>query len=113
MGGIGEGKRVVLASAIFVTAVAGSLWVGRMSLTAPQRIAVAQAAGADDEIYTGTILITPPRGDDCWQRYLDNLTGQIWDHGMVSCDAAALRSAGVRPSVSPRLEAISKSFRGQ
>ena len=111
MAGFGEGKRVVLASAIFVAAVAGSLWVGRMSMMAPQRVA-AVSATSDDDIYTGSILITPQRGDDCWQRYLDNLTGKIWDHGTVSCDAAALRSASVRPSVSPRLEAIAKAFRG-
>ncbi len=111
MAGFGEGRRVVLATAIFAAAVAGSLWAGRMSMMAPQREAVLSAT-ADDDIYTGSIVITPPRGDDCWQRYLDNLTGRIWDHGTVSCDAAALCSANIRPSVSPRLEAIAKAFRG-
>lgn len=113
MAGVVQGKQVVIASLVFAATLSASLWAGRQTLTLPQqRAAVAQAAD-DDDIYTGTILITPPRGDDCWQRYLDNHTGQIWDHGTVSCDAAALRSVTTRPSNSPRLEAIAKGFRGQ
>src|SRR5665647_954311 len=42
----------------------------------------------NDKIYTGSIIIVPPRGDRCWERMLDNRTGAMWDKGVVNCDEA-------------------------
>ena len=67
----------------------------------------------DDDIRTGSILITPPRGDLCQHNLFDNLTGQIWSLGSVSCEDALIRSNEKHPSFPERLQAISGAFRAQ
>jgi hypothetical protein len=65
----------------------------------------------DDDIRTGSILITPPRGDQCRHNLFDNLTGQVWFLGFVSCEAALIRSNEKHPSFPERLQTISSAFR--
>jgi len=49
-------------------------------------VAIVPIAGGD--AYTGSIFFVPSRGDSCWQRMLDNRTGDMWDKGYVDCDTA-------------------------
>ncbi|HMF20946.1 MAG TPA: hypothetical protein VKG24_02300 [Pseudolabrys sp.] len=64
------------------------------------------------ESYSGAIIIVPTRGDYCWQRMLDNRTGQMWDKGYVNCDEAVSRAEKeARSGMSTlRINAIGKAF---
>ena len=69
-----------------------------------------------DEIYTGSIIVVPPRGDQCWQIMLDNRTGRMWENGYVDCYLAVSQLAenkrnGAISSI--RIQSISDAFRGQ
>ncbi|MBI4275574.1 MAG: hypothetical protein HY659_12835 [Rhizobiales bacterium] len=41
---------------------------------------------------TGSILFVPPRGNDCRQKMIDNVTGLTWDVGLVDCDKAVAQA---------------------
>ncbi len=65
------------------------------------------------QLRSGSIIVAPMEGDQCWQRTLDNRTGQMWDNGYVSCEKT-LTPSRIDPSVNmsaARLNAIGKSFR--
>ena len=64
------------------------------------------------EAYAGSIIIVPTSGDNCWQRMLDNRTGQMWDKGYVNCDEAVSRAdKEARSGMSTlRINAIGKAF---
>jgi hypothetical protein len=69
------------------------------------------SAPSDDEIYTGSILFTPPEGAICHQILFDNRTGGFSDNGNVDCEIAAYQGttrANHWPTV--RLWAISRAF---
>jgi hypothetical protein len=75
-----------------------------------------QRAQRDDEIYTGSIILVPPRGDQCWQMMLDNRTGRMWENGYVNCYVAVRQLADNRRSgaiSSIRIQSISDAFRGE
>ncbi len=77
----------------------------------PQR----SQAQSDDEIYTGSIIVVPPRGDQCWQMMLDNRTGRMWENGYVNCYTAVRQLAETKRSgaiSSIRIQSISDAFRG-
>lgn len=70
----------------------------------------------DDEIYTGSIVVVPPRGDQCWQMMLDNRTGRMWENGYVDCyravrELAENKRSGAISSI--RIQSISNAFRGE
>ena len=65
----------------------------------------------DDQIRTGSILITPSRGDKCQHSLFDNYTGLVWPVGTVSCEAALLKSKEKQPSAPDRLQVIGAAFR--
>jgi hypothetical protein len=44
-------------------------------------------------LYTGSMIIVPNRGEQCWERKLDNRNGKMWDKGFVNCYEAASRIA--------------------
>ena len=72
-------------------------------------------AVADAELYTGSIVVVPSRGDRCWQMMLDNRTGRMWEGGYVDCDnvVGALAESKRKGAVhAVRLNAIGASFRG-
>jgi len=80
-----------------------------------QQVTSNQPTG-DDDLYTGSILFVPVDGDNCWQRFLDNQTGQLWDNGFVSCEAMAPHSLISQPgrySTAGRVDAIRKGFLGR
>jgi hypothetical protein len=70
----------------------------------------------DDEIYTGSVIVVPPRGDQCWQMMLDNRTGRMWENGYVNCYVAVSQLADSKRSgaiSSIRMQSISTAFRGE
>jgi hypothetical protein len=76
----------------------------------------AQQAQSDDEIYTGSIIIVPPRGDQCWQMMLDNRTGRMWENGYVDCYVAVRQFAENKRSgaiSTIRIRSIMDAFRGE
>jgi len=80
-----------------------------------QQVTSNQPTG-DDDLYTGSILFVPVDGDNCWQRFLDNQTGRLWDIGFVSCEAMAPHSLISQPgrySAAGRVDAIRKGFLGR
>jgi len=64
------------------------------------------------EHYTGSIILVPPRGDNCRQMMLDNRTGKMWDNGYVNCYEAVSRpDKEQRGGISSlRMNAIGKAF---
>jgi len=74
---------------------------------------IKQAAMADDEIYTGSILFMPDDGKLCRQLLFDNRTGRVSDNGMVDCGRAYLQSLNgvLMQGSSVRARVISESFR--
>jgi len=65
----------------------------------------------DEDVRTGSILITPRRGDRCQRSLFDNYTGLIWPAGFVSCEAALTKSNEKLPSTPERLQIIGGAFR--
>lgn len=83
----------------------------RLQLPPPQHLATIKAE-TDDDIYTGSILYVPPRGDDCRLRSLDNHTNRVSERGAISCNDALAKSAAREVEIAPtRIEAIRKGFR--
>ncbi len=71
-------------------------------------------AGNDDTLYTGSIIVVPRAGDDCWKMMLDNRTGRMWENGYVDCDAVVgvlAESKQDGAARAGRLHAIGASFR--
>lgn len=62
--------------------------------------------------YTGSIIIVPTHGENCWQMMLDNRTGRMWEKGIVNCYQAVPRSDREqrRGMSSLRINAIGKAF---
>ena len=75
----------------------------------------AAAAPSDDEIYTGSILYMPHRGDICRQLLFDNHNGQFTDNGYVDCGRAAYQGGldGPKQWSAARVRVISTGFRGR
>jgi hypothetical protein len=75
--------------------------------------AAAAEAASDDEIYTGSILYMPNRGNLCRQLLFDNLNGQFADNGYVDCQRAAYHSASEEAKrwSAARVRVISTGFR--
>jgi hypothetical protein len=68
----------------------------------------------DDVLFTGSIVFLPARGDQCWQRMIDNRTGAMWDKGYINCYDAVLqlieqKQNGIKSSA--KMNAISHAFR--
>jgi len=65
------------------------------------------------EVYTGSVIIVPTRGENCWQLMLDNRTGKMWEKGYVNCYEAVSRPDRERSGLSTvRMNAIGKAFNG-
>jgi hypothetical protein len=76
-------------------------------------MAAAQAA-KDDALYTGSIIVVPRTGEQCWKMMLDNRTGRMWESGYVDCTAAVGpfgQDAHNKVSRAGRLHAIGAAFR--
>ena len=63
--------------------------------------------------YLGSIILSPRRGDKCWERMLDNRNGTMWDKGYVECDVVPpLRKLQdeAKGLAARRLKAIGNAF---
>lgn len=70
-------------------------------------------AGGDDARYLGSIILSPKRGDKCWERGLDNRNGAMWDKGPVDCDVVPplkRLEEDAKSLAARRLKAIGKAF---
>lgn len=111
---VGDGQRAVLAAVLIVFVVAASLSDGKLipdfiSGRAPKTPIVGNPA--DDELKTGSILITPSDGNICELRLIDNETWRIRHNGFVTCDEAVSWTAlqAIR-NPAERIEAIRDGF---
>jgi hypothetical protein len=110
-----DGRRAVFAALMLVFVIATTLSDGRLIPDlSPNRAPVAAAVGGepDDELRTGSILITPADGNICEHRLIDNETWRIRPNGTVRCDAA-VRSQMNRSgeyTAFTRIEAIRDGF---
>jgi hypothetical protein len=77
-----------------------------------QQEAAVKPQRRDAEYYTGSIIIVPAGGDNCWQRMIDNRTGKMWDKGYVNCyEAVTPLEKDQRVGMSAlRMNAIGKAF---
>lgn len=104
-----DGRRIVLAVLMLIFVVATSLHDGRII---PSFAPAGSNGDRDDDLRTGSILITPPDGNVCVHRLIDNETWRIRPNGTVRCDAAvtwpALRDGGYTGLT--RIEAIRDGF---
>ena len=100
--------------AIIVNVFDWPVWRG--AAVKPQPNAAGGKPGFDrDAFYRGAIFFVPEFGDFCWERMLDNRTGNMWDKGYVNCDDAVseLLANKQRGNLSnERMELISKAFSG-
>jgi hypothetical protein len=67
----------------------------------------------NDTRYLGSIVLSPRRGDKCWERGLDNRNGAMWDKGPVDCDVVPpLRKIEeeAKGLAARRLKAIGRAF---
>jgi hypothetical protein len=113
-----DGERALIAVACLASAITFAAFVDTGERTKPEskidRGAVAATTNtSDDDIYTGSILFMPMEGNACRQHLLDNVTGRIWDNGVVACDSALAKgSAGKNYGWSAaRIDAVRDGFR--
>ncbi len=68
----------------------------------------------DDDVYTGSILYMPDRGNACRQILFNNCNGQLTDKGYVDCQTAFSHSTDSEPKQwsAARMRVISDGFRG-
>ena len=72
-----------------------------------------QGGEIDEERYMGSIILSPTRGDKCWERGLDNRNGAMWDKGPVDCDVVPplkTLQEDAKGLAAKRLKAIGKAF---
>lgn len=109
-----DSQMAVLAAILIVFVVAGSLSDGRIipDFSGARSASKTVATDPDDDLNTGLIYITPPDGNICERRLIDNATWRIYPSGHVNCDEVASRAAqqeGDRNSAL-RIEAIRDGF---
>jgi hypothetical protein len=112
-----DGRRAVLAAVLLIFVAATSLTDGKLLPTfapdgAPSDTRADNEPSDDDNLRTGSILVTPADGNICEHRLIDNTTWHIRPNGTVRCDAAvAWRTHGRGAYTSQsRLEAIRDGF---
>jgi hypothetical protein len=78
----------------------------------PAAAAKTSANSGPADMYTGSILFVPARGELCGQWIFDNRTGAMWDNGLVSCRPASAPSEPDYITPTTRMMAIGKAFKG-
>jgi hypothetical protein len=110
-----DGRRAVLAALMLIFVGAASLSDGKLIpsfLTGEARSVAQPDPQPDDDLRTGSILITPKDGNICEHRLIDNETWRIRLNGTIVCDAAVSwqpHQNGTYTSQS-RLDAIRDGF---
>ncbi len=108
-----DSQMAVLAAVLIVFVIAGSLSDGKIipDFSSPAAKPELAAPSADDELKTGSIYITPPDGNVCEHRLIDNATWLIRPNGTIACDSAVLSVPQQRHRDSIlRIEAIRDGF---
>lgn len=110
---------VLLVWAAFIIAIIINVFdwpAWRAAAVKPQANAAGVKPAFDrDAFYRGAIFFAPEFGDYCWERMLDNRTGNMWDKGYVNCNnsVSELLENKQRGNLSnERMESISKAFTG-
>jgi hypothetical protein len=107
-------QHAVLAALLLIFVAATSLSDGKLipdfgsrESAVPQR-----AASADEDLRTGSILVTPRDGNICELRLIDNQTWRIRPAGQVQCDDAVTWHPhhGDGYTTQSRIEAIRDGF---
>jgi hypothetical protein len=106
-----RGRQAWIVITFGCTLSLGALATDEYMLLQQQR-AAARSALSDDEIYTGSILYLPNRGNLCRQLLFDNHNGRVTDNGYVDCDRAAYQGSLDTPKQwsTARLRVISDGF---
>ncbi len=108
-----DGQQAVLAIVLIVFVVAGSLSDGKFvpdffGGTVKTRVV---ETTTDDELRTGSIYITPPVGNICEHRLIDNATWRVRPNGQIACDEAVSWAAKESSrNATQRIEAIRDGF---
>jgi hypothetical protein len=109
-----DSQMAVLAAVLIVFVVAGSLSDGRIipDFSSARPASKTVAAVPDDDLKTGSIYITPPDGNICEHRLIDNATWRIYPGGQVSCDEVVSRATQQEGdhNSAQRIEAIRDGF---
>lgn len=104
---------VLLLWAAFAAGLLAYFGTGHALNRAPPARPAAQGH-VDAQVYTGSIIVMPRTGNDCWKMMLDNRTGRMWEDGYLNCDTAvgerASKERTTRERVG-RLHAIGSAFR--
>jgi hypothetical protein len=68
-----------------------------------------------DELYTGSVILVPARGEQCWQLLFDNRTGTMRENGHINCYEVVSQLEEEKNAVTPskRINVISNAFRGE
>jgi hypothetical protein len=104
--------------AIVVITMAALLGLGFMTtqqmITASRHMVARASMSGDDDVYTGSILYMPDRGNACRQILFNNRNGQLTDKGYVDCQTAFSHSTDSEPKQwsAARVRVISDGFRG-
>ncbi len=105
---------VLLVWAAFATALIVFFDSGVTFHGTAARPAPAAQAASDDALYTGSVIVVPRTGNDCWKMMLDNRTGRMWEGGYVDCDASVgvlAQNHADTQARAGRLSAIGAAFR--
>jgi hypothetical protein len=76
--------------------------------------APAAQAQAGDRMFTGSIIVMPRAGNDCWKMMIDNRTGRMWEDGYLNCDTAVAERESQERTARERvgrMNAIGSAFR--
>jgi hypothetical protein len=111
----GDGTRAFLAGAFLLALCVSAGFVAHGFRASPGPTS-RTAAGSDDGLRTGSILIVTPTGNLCRESSIDNTTGRIQSNGWVDCDEALAKAANTAAgsrSQGSRLDLIREGFRGR
>jgi hypothetical protein len=109
-----DGRRAVVAAMLLAFVAATSLSDGKFIpdfVAAEVPVAVGPQTH-DDELRTGSILITPRDGNICELRLIDNATWRIHSGGQIECDEAVAWNSQRSDvyTAQSRIEAIRDGF---
>jgi hypothetical protein len=70
-------------------------------------------AATNGEVYTGSIIVVPSEGYQCWKLLLDNRTGRTWEGGYIDCDTVveAEEKTKTWAMSAERLQQVQAAFR--
>lgn len=69
----------------------------------------------NDELYTGSVILVPATGEQCWQLLFDNRTGTMREYGYINCYDVVSQLEEEKNAATPskRIHVISNAFRGE